>query len=82
MKKIRFAFLTAMILAADKLFACSVCFGDPNSPLTHGAKAAVLFLVGVVVMVLCSIVGVAMFWMHRARLLQVQAALHGNTEAM
>ena len=31
---------------------CSVCFGDPSSPLTQGYNYAVFALLGVVVLVL------------------------------
>ena len=34
-------------------WACSVCFGNPNSLQTKGAMAGVLFLFGVIVFVLC-----------------------------
>jgi hypothetical protein len=63
---------------ASNLFACSVCFGDPNSPMTHGAKVAVFFLLGVIGVVLGSIVGVAFFWVRRARLVTVQEILHSS----
>ncbi len=33
---------------------CSVCFGDPSSPLTQGFNYAVLALLGVTVLVLGS----------------------------
>ena len=72
------ALLIAALIPAD-VFACSVCFGDPNSPMTHGAKAAVLFLLGVVTMVLGGIVAITIYWIRRARLLQVQAAIHGES---
>ncbi|MCI0412959.1 hypothetical protein L0222_09185 [bacterium] len=59
--------------------ACAVCFGDPNSSMTHGAKAGVAVLLGVVGVVLCGIGGVAFYWIRRARLLQVQAAMRGES---
>lgn len=31
---------------------CSVCFGDPSSPLTHGYNLAVFALLAVILMVL------------------------------
>ncbi len=31
---------------------CSVCFGDPTSPLTHGYNLAVIFLLAVTLIVL------------------------------
>jgi hypothetical protein len=59
--------------------ACAVCFGDPNSSMTHGAKAGVAVLLGVVGVVLCGIGGVTFYWIRRARLLQVQAAMRGES---
>jgi len=64
---------------SKSLWACSVCFGDPNSLMVHGAKMAVAFLLGVTLFVLGGIVGVAYFWVRRARLLRVQAALRGES---
>lgn len=31
--------------------ACQVCFGDPNSPLTHGVEMGVWFLLAVILLV-------------------------------
>jgi len=69
--------LTCLCFCSES-FACAVCFGDPKSPLTHGALAGVLFLGAVILMVLGSIAGVTFFWIRRARLLQVQAAIRGE----
>jgi hypothetical protein len=63
----------------QSLWACSVCFGDPNSPIVHGAKAGVAVLLGIVLFVVGGIVAVAIYWIRRARLLKVQAALRGET---
>jgi hypothetical protein len=71
-------FLTILFVGQD-VFACSVCFGDPNSPMTHAAKAGVAVLLGIVGLVLCGIFAVAIYWIKRARLLQVQAALRGES---
>ena len=60
-------------------WACSVCFGDPNSPMTHGAKAGVAVLLGIVGAVLGGILAVAIYWTRRAKLLRVQAALRGES---
>jgi hypothetical protein len=82
MKRIRFLIAAAVLLAAIlpvDLYACSICFGDPNSPMTHGAKAAVFFLLGVVFFVLFAMLGMVFFWIRRAKLLQVQAAIHGES---
>lgn len=47
--------------------ACSVCFGDPESSMAKGAVAGVATLFGVVAFMLCSIAGVALFWVQRGR---------------
>ena len=78
---LKFASLFLVICSCflQDVFACAVCFGDPNSPMTHGAKAGVAVLLGIVVSVLGGILAVAIFWMRRAKLLQVQAAMRGES---
>lgn len=49
------------------ILACSVCFGDPNSALSKGTVAGVLFLVGVTVFVLSWIATLIVVWSRRAR---------------
>lgn len=55
------ALLTALFLAlAPSAMACSVCFGDPSSPMSKGVNNAIIFLLGVVGFV--QIGFVALFW--------------------
>jgi hypothetical protein len=61
------------------LQACASCFGDPNSHLTIGAFAGVLFLLGVILAVLGAIFGVAIYWNKRARRLEVQSILQKDS---
>ena len=68
----------AVASRTKELLACAVCFGDPNSPMVHGALAGVWFLLGVVGFVLSSIVGVTFYWIRRARLVQLQEILKGQ----
>ncbi len=51
-------------------YACSVCFGDPASPLSKGAVAGVFFLLGVVVCVLCAVAWTGARWAAREKELQ------------
>lgn len=74
------ALIVIAMLSPELLSACAVCFGDPSSPLTLGAKAGVFFLLGVVVLVMGAIVGVGIFWARRARLLEVQNILHHDSQ--
>ena len=55
-----------VLLIAQPVLACSVCYGDPNSALTKGAQAGVLVLLGVVAVVLTGLGSVLIFWARRA----------------
>jgi uncharacterized membrane protein len=77
--KVVTSLLVIYVALLQNSWACSVCFGDPNSPMTHGAKAGVAVLLGIVGVVLGGILAVAFFWMRRAKLLRVQAALRGES---
>ena len=46
-------------------FACTVCFGDPNSLSSKALTAAVFFLLGVVGFVLAGIAFTAVKWSRR-----------------
>ena len=56
----------AVIVSAQPAMACSVCYGDPNSPLSHGAQAGMLVLLGVIGVVLTGLASLLLFWMRRA----------------
>lgn len=45
------AILSGTFAGALPAAACSVCFGDPNSPLAHGVEMGVWFLLAVIVLV-------------------------------
>ncbi len=55
-----------LLLSAQPVLACSVCYGDPNSAMTQGAQAGVLVLLGVVGTVLTGLASLLIFWMRRA----------------
>ncbi len=61
-----------VLLSAEPVLACSVCYGDPNSAMSHGARAGVLVLLGVVGVVLAGIASLLIFWMRRAAQLRAQ----------
>ncbi len=54
------------LLSAQPALACSVCVGDPNSSLSHGAQAGMLVLLGVIAVVLTGLASLLIFWMRRA----------------
>ena len=45
---VHLAFVCAGLLAPAAVRACSVCYGDPESPLTHGVQKGVLTLLFIV----------------------------------
>ena len=51
---------------AQPAMACSVCYGEPGSPMVMGIQAGVLVLLGVVGTVLMGLGSVIIFWMRRA----------------
>jgi hypothetical protein len=61
-----FLVCVAAISTAQPVMACSVCYGDPNSPMTKGVEAGVLVLLGVVGTVLLLLASLLLFWMRRA----------------
>ena len=61
------AVVTGALMIPGTLQACAVCYGNPESDMAKGAAAGVLVLMGIVLSVLVGIVGVAIFWMRRAR---------------
>lgn len=56
----------AALLIAQPALACSVCYGDPDSAMSQGAKAGVLVLLGVVGVVLLWVGSLILFWRRRA----------------
>ena len=56
----------AALLVAEPALACSVCAGDPVSPMSHGVRAGVLALLGVAGVVLAGLASLLIFWMRRA----------------
>ena len=49
------------------VLACAACYGDPNSPLSKGAVAGVLLLLGCIGSVLGGVIFLSRFWAKRAR---------------
>lgn len=51
----------AFFLAVPSAFACSVCYGEPDSPMSRGLSWAIVALAGIVGTVLTGVVG---FFVH------------------
>ncbi|MCH7812904.1 MAG: hypothetical protein IID40_02670 [Planctomycetes bacterium] len=61
--------LVGLILAmvADSAWACSICYGDPDSDMGRGAVWGVAFLATVVAVVLLGMATTAACWIVKAR---------------
>ena len=46
-------FISIIILFSSVLFPCAVCYGNPDSPLSHGMNMGVLTLMGFIGFILC-----------------------------
>lgn len=68
-------FAAALVLTAgaERVSACSACFGDPQSNIAKGAVWGVVVLGGVTYCLLMVLVGTGVFWYRRSRR---YAALH------
>jgi uncharacterized membrane protein YphA (DoxX/SURF4 family) len=65
---------TAAWLALPQMAAaCATCYGEPNSPMTHGMNNAILTLIGVVGLVYVGIGKVFLDFRRRARKLSEKA---------
>ena len=49
-----FAVVILTFVFCGKVMACSVCFGDPNSPMSKGLMMGIFTLLGVTTVVLAS----------------------------
>ena len=45
--------LLSVLLFASVLFPCAVCYGNPDSPMSHGMNMGVLTLMGFIGFILC-----------------------------
>jgi len=66
--------LALLLAGALPAVACSVCFGDPESPQAQGMNSAILFLMGVIGSVLAAFASMFVYWVARSR--RVTAADH------
>ena len=48
-------FITIIILFPGVLFPCAVCYGNPDSPMSHGMNMGVLTLLGFIGFILCMV---------------------------
>jgi len=65
-------------LCAIDASACSTCFGDENSPQTHGMNAAIITMLGTTYFLFAGMVAMAFFLWRKARL---AAEPHAEDEA-
>lgn len=71
---LRLLVTAAMTFAVAPAFACAVCYGEPDAPMTHGLHWAILVLCAVVGVVLSGIAGFFVYVQRRTRHLAQNAA--------
>lgn len=67
--------LAFLAMSASEADACSVCYGDPASPMVEGARNGVLFLAATIYGLLMLVIAVVISWARRAKKLDAAAAL-------
>ena len=48
-------FISIIIILSDVLLPCAVCYGNPESPMSHGMNMGVLTLLGFIGFILCMV---------------------------
>ena len=59
--------IALFLAAAPSARACAVCYGDPQSPLTHGAKQGILAMLIITYVVVIGLGAMFTFMIVRAR---------------
>ncbi|MCK6455262.1 MAG: hypothetical protein L6Q92_01835 [Phycisphaerae bacterium] len=67
--------------AVERAVACSVCFGDPSSPMVQGVGMGILVLLGFIGTVLIGIVSVSGYWIVRARRMSARLNCGARSDA-
>ena len=72
--------LGLMHLIGSPMWACSVCYTDPESQVTKAVNLAVWVMIGVTICVLSTIFWIGMQWSRRAMELEEEALVHPVTD--
>jgi len=64
---------TSLVMPAS-VWACPVCFGDPNSPMVHGMNWAILLLLGITGGVLTGFAAFIVYLFKRSRMMLGEGA--------
>lgn len=67
MKKFSLLLVAGIPLIPQPVWACAVCFKDPDSLLTKGIQSGVIALILFVGVILGTILGIALSWAKRAK---------------
>lgn len=70
--------MIATALHAAPAWACSACFGDPQSNMARGAVWGVVVLGGVTYVLLMFVAGTGVFWYRRSRRLAQSQPIPGE----
>jgi len=66
MRLAKFLFIS-MVLSGPSLWACEVCFGNPDDPQTKGMQGAILTMLFITYFTLLTIIGVFIYLFKRSR---------------
>jgi len=59
--------LATLLITVGDADACSVCYGDPESPMTKGMAAGIWVLLGCIFTLLAGFASMFLYWMSRSR---------------
>jgi hypothetical protein len=62
--------ISAMFTVAPSVWACSVCFKDPNSPMTVSLQQSVFVLLGFLLIIFCAFIKFIYSFARRSQAIQ------------
>tara|TARA_B100001287_G_C22529631_1_gene456714 strand:+ start:47 stop:301 length:255 start_codon:yes stop_codon:yes gene_type:complete len=68
-------YIVFSIFLIQNIFACAVCYGAPEHPVTEGMNNGILFLLTIVVFVLSSIAASIFVLVKRARSYEIESGV-------
>ena len=68
-------YIILSIFLIQNIFACAVCYGAPEHPVTEGMNNGILFLLTIVIFVLSSIAASIFVLVKRARAYEIEGGV-------
>ena len=58
-----------LFIIPSKMYACAVCYGAPDDPMTKGMDMAIIFLLSTIGSILMGIIAFVIYFVRRSKLI-------------